>query len=151
MGERRPCGPLALLDRRAQSLGCARCGECCEFIVLSFDPRVENRDRAPGNAALYRDYWTVEWADDHGPGRWPTTGYVVTCKAYDAEHRACTHPDRPPICRDYPWYSQHPTSDVTVDRKVLTDGVTACSYALDAPGWADRGLRPLLPVEVVRG
>lgn len=155
MAERRPCGPLALLDRRAQSLGCAMCGECCEQIVLAFDPRAEpTRDRHPENAELYRDYWRVEWADDNyrypGYDQPSHTTWMVTCEAYDAERRACTHPNRPPICRDYPWYERHPSRDRTVDRKVLSDGVTACSYALDAPGWSGRGLRPLIPVTVLQ-
>lgn len=154
--ERRPCGPLALLDRRVGSLGCAMCGECCEQIVLHFDPRkpaIDDR-RLSENEALYRDYWRVEWADDNFryPGYTESVGttWMVTCEAYDAEHRACTHPNRPPICRDYPWYEKHPSSERTVDRAPLRDGITSCSYALDAPGWSGRGLRPLIPVTVLQ-
>lgn len=150
MTERRPCGPLSLLDRRVQSLGCARCGECCEEIVLGFDPRTEDRDRSPENAALYRDYWHVEWVEGR-PAKWGRVGYIVTCSAYDAEHRTCTHPNRPPICRDYPHYAKFPESGEKMDRNPLSDGVTACSYQLDTPGWSRHAGRPLIPVEVLRG
>jgi Fe-S-cluster containining protein len=154
----RPAGPLALLDPRARSLGCAMCGSCCEEIVLGFDPRTFKADRDPENAELYRDYWVVEWVDDHGSRArrpWRTTGYVVTCKAYDVERRACTHPRRPPICRDYPHYFTVPSSRdrperITVRSQDGPEEPFGCSYGLDSPGWSRHG-RPLIPVEVVRG
>lgn len=151
---RRPCGPLALLDNRVRSLGCAGCGACCEEIILTWDPR---KSETP----FVRAHWHVEWVQDGARtderGTIPAaTRYVVTCDAYDPVHRRCTaHAERPPVCSDYPHYFDPPTSTSRADRRAVRDQDGAmqpygCSYGLDSPGWSKRG-RPLIPVEVLRG
>lgn len=188
MGEYRPAGPLALLDRRASSLGCARCGSCCEVLKLRFDPRAssqwielpdpstedgwawwleadhrsevtKDRDQAirwwnlkqdgpdGENARFYPGRWHVEWTDADERG----TYHVVTCSMYDAVSHLCTAGDRrPPICRDYPWYEHAPRpGDDPGYKRIHDEGPASCSYWLDAPGWSQRGARPLLPVEIL--
>lgn len=156
-----------MIDPRANSLGCAGCGGCCEDLVLSFDPRkkaewADHPDHAEWLAAgdkgaqdvqfFAEGHWQVEWADDH---KWPgRTTYIATCTAYDAENRRCTiHEDRPPICRDYPNYerwpsktNRHPDAEERLHR---VEGVASCSYYLDHPGWSELGARPLLPLTVL--
>jgi Fe-S-cluster containining protein len=150
----RPTGPLALLDPRARSLGCAGCGACCEQIILSWDPR-----ESP--TPFVRERWHVEWVVEKlpptelvpdAPAVYRGTYYVVTCDAYDPERRSCTaYDDRPQVCSGYPFYGDAPREGYIVDHGPLyRDGAASCSFWLDVPGWSSRGARPLLPLTVVR-
>lgn len=137
------------------SLGCARCGDCCDPVHLA--PRVAARLRAA--AERLGDVWTVTDDDpdlddpsllfaaahwtEIGPSR--DGGAVYRCAFFDAETRECTaHDKRPPVCRDFPWYGQEPTwwAAESVHRR--------CSYLLDLPA-SDRpaDARPLIPIEVL--
>jgi hypothetical protein len=95
--------------------------------------RYDPAGRMRADADFVAAYWT-ETCDGH----W-------TCDAYDPEHGACTaHEQRPPLCRDYPWYGEPPSADRagTLYRQ--------CSYLADLPpDQRPEGARPLLPLTVI--
>ena len=134
------------------SLGCARCGDCCDPVGLS-----------PSTTALFDDILEV-LTDAYGPGcdpageDWP---FIVehwheitrhdngaadyACDQFDRDSRLCLARDaRPPVCRDFPWYS-----DVVKDGRSIRD--RRCSYLLDVPPDLRKpDARPLIPLEVLR-
>lgn len=128
----------------APTLGCARCGDCCDPVVMppDFDPMaVEAKpdSHAAADLAFIRQHWTRRRPRDEQDSHW-------TCDRFDASARACTaYGDRPPICRNFPWYRDGPTP-----QRARNLAHPRCSYLLDVPP-ADRpdGARPLIPIEVV--
>jgi Fe-S-cluster containining protein len=94
-----------------------------------YDPDGEYRANADFIAAHF-----AETCDGH----W-------TCDAYDPEHGTCTaHEDRPPLCRDYPWYGEQPSADRAAHFS------RQCSYLADLPpDQRPDGARPLIPLTVV--
>lgn len=100
-----------------------------ERAVCRFDP-----------AGRYRtdvDFIAAHWA--------PIDDKTVACDAYDPETALCTaHENRPPVCRDYPWYGREPSEDTR------TDLDPHCSYLADLPpDKRPEGSRPLIPLTVV--
>lgn len=83
------------------------------------------------------DFVAAHWTENCD-GYW-------TCDAYDPEHGVCTaHDDRPPLCRDYPWYGRQPGAD---DAATL---YRQCSYLADLPpDQRPDSARPLIPLTVV--
>lgn len=65
-----------------------------------------------------------------------------SCDAFDAATRQCTaHENRPPVCRDYPWYGGEPSAE----RAVYMG--KQCSYLADLPpDQRPEGARPLIPL-----
>ena len=152
--------------------GCAQCGSCCTHIWLTVDPRkwstralanipdpstdegwaywLKNSDHADADrakvlgmydpAGRYRadaDFIATHFAETCD-GYW-------TCDAYDPEHGTCTaHDDRPPLCRDYPWYSEQPSAE-------RGDHLSKqCSYLADLPpDQRPEDARPLIPLTVI--
>lgn len=120
---------------------CNRCGGCCDPVHLgddayailtgpafTIDPR---DDLAPWEAAGY----TLPTAIDlYDTARWAAQlehrdegGY--TCPRFDPTTRLCTMPDdKPPVCRDFPWYSGDPATYAWRLR-----GLDECSYWEDVP------------------
>jgi Fe-S-cluster containining protein len=154
------------------SLGCARCGNCCSRIwcddvrVLAkwtTEALAGVPDPADDDGWAY---WTAqgEWTDEHretaisryhGERRRRDADFITAhwhpnddgetwhCDALDPDTRLCTvHEDRPPVCRDYPWYGEDPA-------KRASHVGPECSYLLDVPP-AERpeGARPLIPLTV---
>jgi hypothetical protein len=79
---------------------------------------------------------------------WTATGVVTgdgsrlwVCDRFDPVGRVClAHEDRPPVCRNYPWYGREPDPG-----KITHD--LSCSYLLDLPpDQRPEGARPLLPI-----
>lgn len=136
----------AVLQR--SSLGCARCGDCCDPVHLAPDQRnivdswrtylAGNPGDAPrpgSDAAFILDHWhELEHRD---------TGSTYRCDRFDPDTRQCTaHDDRPRVCSQFPVY------DGPVDPEVCPP---RCSYLLDvAPADRPDGARPLIPLEVLR-
>jgi Fe-S-cluster containining protein len=132
---------------------CARCGDCCDPVLVGFhvEAWVAARLAEPDLAAYTRA--NAEFL----ARRWTTTatlvrededcevvvGYEVRCDAFNRETRSCdAHADRPPICRDYPWYGR-PPADVE-GRAVVAEGLSPrCSFNADVPG---RRFLPLVDV-----
>lgn len=125
------------------SLGCARCGDCCDPVLL----RPENV-AALEDATTVGDEETKAFAAKHWHRRGDVDedGWVAyDCDHFDTETRLCTAgEDRPPVCRYYPWYLDGPTPGRAAGLH------PQCSYLLDVPP-ADRpeGSYPLIPVEVL--
>lgn len=65
------------------------------------------------------EHWTSLGPCDWSEGK----GENAACDRFDTETRLCTaHDDRPPVCRDYPWYG----GEVTEERKLVLP--TRCSF-----------------------
>lgn len=153
------------------SLGCARCGQCCENITISADgldkwttgalegvpdPRTDD-----GWAWWQESGWTDRdrawrWWNPDGDNRlcadfitahWKLNddGRTYSCDAFDQVTRLCmAHDERPPVCSGYPWYGTEP-DDVHIS---ALGG--QCSYLLDvAPDRRPEGSRPLIPLTVL--
>jgi Fe-S-cluster containining protein len=127
----------------SRSLGCARCGDCCERIWLSvllerLREWLEEDSDHGRNARFILEHWHVQGSDEDGDA-------FYTCDAFDAVHRLCTaHETRPPVCSGYPWYGKGPRPDV------ITRKDSRCSYLLDVPpAVRPSDARPLIPIEVV--
>jgi Fe-S-cluster containining protein len=129
----------------ARSLGCARCGDCCERLWLSVDlerlAELLERDELRGTSWENAVFLTRHWRRVEGD---ESTDYV--CDAFDSVHRTCTaYDERPPICAGYPWYGGEPTEGR------ITRVESRCSFLLDLPPTSrPEGARPLIPVEIVR-
>jgi len=84
-----------------QSLGCAKCGECCTDIRILSSPEriVQAATEEEGNEDAV---WIMAHWDPNG--RSPTgKGWHYTCRRYDPVHQLCTAwDDRPPVCRRFP-------------------------------------------------
>lgn len=155
------------------SVGCARCGECCEDIYLfaSIDLKPWTTEALNGVPDPATDegwaHWREHgWSDDQRPlamRRWNPDGSMRadadfitahwhpagddrwSCDAFDPQTRLCTaHENRPPVCRQYPWYGSEPDTE-HAERLGLQ-----CSYLADLPpGQRPEGARPLIPLTVV--
>lgn len=131
------------------TVGCARCGDCCDPVYLSADQAelVEQWRRyvaaggqpTPGSDVTFiLDHWQPLERRD--------TGTRYRCDRFDPVHRTCgAHEDRPDVCSGFPWYGEEPT------REAAGEIARTCSYLFDVP--ADQrpaGARPLIPLEVIR-
>jgi Fe-S-cluster containining protein len=98
-------------------------------VLEAYDPAGRKRADA--------DFIAAHFAE-HCDGLW-------TCDAYDPEHGTCTaHEDRPPLCRDYPWYGEQPSPDRAAHFS------RQCSYLADLPpDQRPDGARPLIPLTVI--
>lgn len=125
---------------------CARCGDCCERIRLSFDPQkkavelLDIPDLEPHNrhnAEFMRDHWrTIDVNTDEDA----ITTFIAQCDAFDATTRLCTaHDARPPVCSAYPWYGR-PPEDNEGRASVAAALSPRCSFNADVPG------RTMLPI-----
>lgn len=130
----------------ATSLGCARCGACCEQIPLTGSLEQFTAARAAGdydgNPRMIEDvdFMAAHWTPlPEQPDRY-------ACDQFDVATRTCMAQDsKPPVCRDYPWYQQDPRPDRAAALP------TQCSYLLDVPpAQRPEGARPLIPIEVIR-
>jgi len=131
------------------SLGCARCGVCCEDIAIRVSPErfvemAEAEQAAPDHP--FNDSATfivAHWDPVKGPGSQGHYGY--RCRRYDAEHHLCTAwDDRPQVCRGFPWYDGEPGA---TDKQLVHK---QCSYWLDVPPERRRkDARPLIPLTVL--
>lgn len=130
------------------SLGCARCGDCCDrpFIPVSrgqltawlANPRVAGAFRR--DAVFLDNHWHpdgVRLGQDE-PGL-----YYYRCDAFDRESRTCTaHSERPRVCSGYPWYGKGPVTGKVSNPR--------CSYLLDLPpDQRPENARPLIPLTVI--
>ena len=133
-----------------ESLGCARCGDCCDPVKIDFGVWA----RAVGYARSLEpeqirdddlDYRAdaVFLASRCRPVAAMGTQVLLECANWDGSHNACRdYENRPPFCRRFPWYDGEKVGDICETR---------CSYLLDVPP-SDRpeGARPLIPLTVLR-
>lgn len=131
------------------SLGCARCGACCQSIPMAgLDRMIEQRtageraddERWCADVDFMAAHWTriAEGTEDRSP--------AYRCDQYDEVHMLCrVQEGKPPVCRDYPWYGKEP------DVAHISALDPRCSYLLDvALSLRPEGARPLIPIEVIR-
>jgi Fe-S-cluster containining protein len=93
---------------------CSRCGDCCDVIPLQFT----KKDVAAGKSQS-REFIIKHWhriSREEAAKRIPTMGYKGTrfyrCDKWDSATRLCTVQDeKPPVCRDFPWYGDTPEPD----------------------------------------
>lgn len=130
---------------------CARCGSCCDPVTLDADVYAEVMEDARSSETLgpnrrfIAQHWRIlsAYPDEDGK-HW----LRIRCDVYDPLHRACSaHEDRPPVCKDFPWYEEEPGSEGRAEYLNRQ-----CSYLADIPP-SDRpeGSRPLIPLTVLRG
>lgn len=84
------------------------------------------------------DFIAAHWTPEGDTG--------CKCDQFNPATRLCTARDtRPPVCRDYPWYSDGPGAERAANL------FRRCSYLADVPP-DQRGpdSRPLIPLAVVR-
>lgn len=85
------------------------CGSCCDPVSLSQDQvdRVFAFGPAQPQGEWIKDHWAPV-----GPNR-RGDGVSLMCINYDVETRRCLDYDnRPPVCRDFPWYRKEPGFNV---------------------------------------
>lgn len=137
---------------------CARCGDCCEHITFSVW-RFKQQDRVrkflaapdPSDDHKWETWWkrTGTWDDGsraHAIDTWYDAHFIAqhwlnlgdddaTCDMFDPVSRLCTaHDQRPPVCRDFPWYGAPPKPGATLNPSL--DGGSAslrCSFWVDVP------------------
>lgn len=126
------------------SAGCARCGHCCDPVILH-EPLEELIAGATESGDFIREHWT-EIGSELGD-------HLVRCDRFDPETRLCTaHIDRPPICERFPFYGGQPKAVWGPGHSVgeHAGGKLGCSYLADLPpGWRPADVRPLIPLEVL--
>lgn len=87
------------------------CGRCCDPVTVGEQSRAE----ALADRTARFDDRDVAWLARLEPtgteGQW-------RCPDFDNVTRLCMHEDRPPVCRDYPFYGD--SHDLP--------GLAACSY-----------------------
>lgn len=134
------------------SLGCARCGDCCNPVKIEFGTWVRavgyGRRYGAGNIADDdRGYWAdaVFLASRCRPVGVRDDQVLLECANWDGEHSRCRdYENRPPVCRNFPWYGREPGDENTMIE-------SRCSYLLDVPpDQRSEGSRPLIPLTVVR-
>lgn len=136
---------------------CACCGDCCDPVVVPFHPETRARERLEAwgrgerelsweeieNYQFMLDHWTTTATLVRADDESVTVGYAVRCDAFDPVRRLCgAHADRPPVCRDFPWYGR--AADDAEGRAPVAESLSPrCSFNQDVPG------RALLPLTVV--
>jgi Fe-S-cluster containining protein len=139
--------PVATVAQPRPTLGCARCGDCCDPVVMppDFDPMAIEPtpgSRAVADLTFIRQHWTRQ-----APREGDTDSHWA-CDRFDRQERACTaYGERPPVCQGFPWYLDGPTPE-----RAGRLAHPRCSYLFDVPPeQRPQGARPLIPVEVIRG
>jgi Putative zinc- or iron-chelating domain len=128
--------------------GCARCGSCCDPVILEADiflgcgQRARPQETASRNDRFIAEHWhpLSAWTDDDG-----TSVLALRCDMFDPESRACTaYESRPPVCSRFPWYGDTPSAGRAAGL------LPHCSYLADLPPDQRKpDSRPLIPVTVL--
>lgn len=133
---------------------CARCGDCCDPVTVTFDPRVYAReqldsgDEMPEWARYQYQFFLAHWwsigvyvdEDDHDV----VIAHKVRCDQFDTVKRLCMAQDaKPDVCAGFPWYGR-PPEDVEGRSVVAASLSPRCSFNADVPG------RQMLPIVEVR-
>lgn len=133
---------------------CSRCGDCCDPVIITFDPQVyaaealarlegkQTDDWARHQIEFLRDHWrsqsTFEETDDDGK---PVTVHRVECDQFDKVARTCgAHDTRPQVCSGFPWYGREPDDDLCEPSRASLS--PRCSFNAD--------VRTMLPIVEVR-
>jgi Fe-S-cluster containining protein len=132
----------------AASAGCAACGSCCDPVVLKADVYTGCCERARAGDVVHDNdrFIAQHWHPQGAIVLDAETLLELRCDAFDPATRLCTaREDRPPVCRDYPWYGEDPVTSGRGPR-LYPD----CSYLADVPpDQRPEGARPLIPLTVI--
>lgn len=85
------------------------------------EPTLEQTKKNYEDATFIVKHWTrIE--KEEAVGLMPLLSdqkkYFYTCNMLDKETRLCTaHDERPPVCRDYPWYDRKPSGKSLVSKR----------------------------------
>ncbi len=129
---------------------CARCGDCCDPVILPVHPHTWARQQLDGDRELSQraryqyEFWLEHWQpigvlvseDDDAV----VVAHQVACDQFDHERRLCmAHDSQPDVCSGFPWYGR-PEDDIE-GRQPIADSLSPrCSFNADVPG------RTFLPV-----
>lgn len=150
---------------------CGRCGDCCRATWLRHDratlaAQLPRREALAADETLDPEVRAVEaenaetsrfvlahWREiTEGEAQRRLPGFLAggeggafyACDRFDEATNRCTaHDDRPPICRDYPWYRKGPSE------RNLHRCLTHCTYWADLPeesrppGWSPVAQPPI--------
>ena len=136
---------------------CSRCGDCCERIPFPrrkaditrwlADPYIAGRSRR--DLQFISTHWhliELRFIDHQGKPYWPDGGWY-TCDAFDKITRLCTaHGERPPVCRDYPWYEDFPEKYANRTEEGNAILSPRCSFRADIPPGNVGALLPIVSV-----
>ena len=130
------------------SLGCARCGDCCDPVGLN--PDVENLIWEESAEPSENIDPSISFAQEHW---FPYEGPLLDgrgvrsyrCDRFNPVTRLCEAYDaRPPVCDGFPWYDRGEGEAGSVHALP-----TRCSFALDVHPLDRRpDARPLIPMTV---
>lgn len=131
---------------------CARCGSCCDPVILMFDPQERAAERLGSGEPLedwstqqyefFRDHWTSTSTFEDDLDGEPVTVHRVRCDQYDPDTRSCmAHDTRPQVCSEFPWYGRDPNSEGS--RHIAHALAPQCSFNADVAG------RKMLPIVAV--
>jgi Fe-S-cluster containining protein len=126
---------------------CSRCGDCCDPVIVTFDPQVyaterlaaagdEMQDWAKHQYEFFLAHWRSEshYQDVDDPA---VTVHRVRCDQFDRDTRTCmAHDDRPQVCSGFPWYGRDPHSD----------GAKPCRCSLSPRCSFNADVRTMLPI-----
>lgn len=130
---------------------CARCGDCCDPVVLTFDPQeraarrlhdAENGDELGVYNRRNYEFMLAHWRVIRPilSNGFTTDSFEVECDQFNKGTRSCEAQDaKPPICADYPWYGRD--EDDHEGRWPVAEQLSPrCSFNADVPG------RTFLPI-----
>lgn len=115
---------------------CAKCGDCCEAIYIgTTKTAVTQAQRGSEDEVFIRKHWRRISRREAALRRGVTAthGPYYVCLKFDRTTRLCTaHDERPPACRNYPWYGNEPRIPAIAAYK-------RCSFWHDIPrsDWPD--------------
>lgn len=132
---------------------CSRCGDCCDPVIVTFDPQeyaAEALTRLDGKEAddwarhqieFFRDHWRSKSTYESTVNGEPVTVHRVECDQFDRATRSCgAHDNRPQVCSGFPWYGREPHS---AEAQPCASSLSPrCSYNAD--------VRTTLPIVEVR-
>jgi len=111
---------------------CARCGDCCDPVILTHTKRQVREGGGPSAPFILANWRRISRAEAarRRPGleAFQGDGYrYYECAAFDPETRLCgARDDRPPVCRGFPWYGQEPNAG-------RLGSLSRCSFWADIP------------------
>lgn len=112
---------------------CARCGDCCDPVLLPADAAEVVfgglKGYGPGTDWYRKHLHFRRFRGEHQLTRDVLLSAAVEfdCDYFDQDTRQCmAYDDRPAMCRNYPFYGREPKADSTMGGR--------CSFLADVPG-----------------
>lgn len=132
---------------------CSRCGDCCDPVIVTFDPKEhatrqlaersdEMEDWARHQYEFFRDHWASTGTFEAKlPDGDQITAHQVRCDQFNRDTRQCmAHDDKPQTCSGFPWYGRSPDDEHSAP--IASSLSPRCSFNAD--------VRTMLPIVEVR-